>query len=190
MPSDERRYIQFHPLAYLVKLNIEMTMANLIKRIAVSASRRNGQHSIADEFKSSSNVSSTGKKSGAATQHQSTQELASIAYHAEGKANTHRTYSFVPTGNQIKTTQSITITSEPNAWPRRGSEVEISGAWAPNKKNVPHIIFEKSRTSRSKSIDSSIQSEGVVKRTPEDSDDEAALVGRGRASGRGPSKGS
>ena len=95
----------------------------------------------------------------------------------------------MPTGNQIKATQSITITSEPNAWPRRGSEVEISGAWAPTKKNMSNIIVEEAGTPRSKSIDSSIQSEGVVKRTPEDSDDEAALVGRGRAWGKGPSRG-
>ena len=57
-------YIQFHPLAYLVKLNIEMTMANLIKRIAISTSRKTGMASIAQEFKSSSNQSTSGQRTG------------------------------------------------------------------------------------------------------------------------------
>ncbi|KAF2087720.1 hypothetical protein K490DRAFT_23453, partial [Saccharata proteae CBS 121410] len=35
-------YIQFHPLAYLVKLNIEITMAHLIKKIAISSAKRTG----------------------------------------------------------------------------------------------------------------------------------------------------
>jgi hypothetical protein len=30
-------YTQFHPVAYTVKLNIEMTMASLIKRIALAS---------------------------------------------------------------------------------------------------------------------------------------------------------
>lgn len=33
------RYAIFHPLAYLVKLNIEMSMAHLIKKIAMDSSR-------------------------------------------------------------------------------------------------------------------------------------------------------
>ena len=40
-------YIQFHPVTYLTKLNIEMSVANLIARLA-----RNGQTS--DQFRSSS----------------------------------------------------------------------------------------------------------------------------------------
>ncbi|EKG12731.1 hypothetical protein MPH_10144 [Macrophomina phaseolina MS6] len=37
-------YIQFHPLAYLIKLNIELTMAHLIRKIvtSVAAKRKNG----------------------------------------------------------------------------------------------------------------------------------------------------
>jgi hypothetical protein len=162
-----------------------MTMANLIKRIAISASKRNGQHSIAEEFKSSSNLSTTGKKSGGIARRQSQHELASIvSYHAEGKADTARVHSFAPTGNQIKTTQSVTVTSEPATWGRRGSEAEIIGGYADNQMNVPSIIVEETGTPRTKSIDSSVKSADVAKRGPEDSDDEAALVGRNRGWGR------
>jgi hypothetical protein len=33
------RYLQFHPLAYIVKLKIEMSMANLIAKIAKAQER-------------------------------------------------------------------------------------------------------------------------------------------------------
>src|ERR1700730_13349752 len=37
-------YTQFHPVAYMVKLNIEMTMASLIKKIAqATVSEREGR---------------------------------------------------------------------------------------------------------------------------------------------------
>ncbi|KAJ4368409.1 hypothetical protein N0V83_006766 [Neocucurbitaria cava] len=134
-------YIQFHPLAYLVKLNIEMTMANLIKRIAISTSRRTGKASIAEEFKSSSNMSTSGQqtKSGTAGHQKSKRgsihELASmVSYHADTKANggggrgaSERVISFAPTGNQIKQTKEIVVSNEPNPFhDRRGSEVEIT----------------------------------------------------------------
>jgi hypothetical protein len=184
-----------------VKLNIEMTMANLIKRIAVSTSRRTGQVSFAEEFNISSNASTSGKKS--TVKRSSIHELAGIvSYNREAKDT--RPGSFTPTGTQIKTTQSITVTSQPsheyaNIEPsksslfRRGSEVEITGnAYETNddsfKANVPGIIVEEVMvgTPRSKSIDSSVKSADVAKRGTEDSDDEAALVGRGRGWGRGP----
>ncbi|KAH7069160.1 hypothetical protein BKA63DRAFT_102191 [Paraphoma chrysanthemicola] len=192
-------YIQFHPLAYLVKLNIEMTMANLIKRIAISTSRRTGKADIAQEFKSSSNLSTTGK-TGTIPRHSqrgSLHELASIvSYNAESKGPGERIISFAPTGNQIKTTQEVTVTSEPNPFferGRRGSEVEITGAYNQNKANIPGVIVEEApETPRSKSIDSntevaeSLKSTDMPKRI-DDSDDEAALVSnRGRGWGRGP----
>lgn len=37
-------YIQFHPLVYIVKLNIEMSMAALITKIAISGERTDFQH--------------------------------------------------------------------------------------------------------------------------------------------------
>jgi len=42
--SNPMVYTQFHPVAYTVKLNIEMTMANLIKKIAqATVSEREGR---------------------------------------------------------------------------------------------------------------------------------------------------
>jgi hypothetical protein len=163
-----------------------MTMANLIKRIAVSTSRRTGQAHIAEEFKSSSNLSSTGQKTGGGTTKRgSLHELASIvSFKADNKA---------PAGNQIKATQEITVTSEPGPWGRRGSEVEITGAYASAKANVPGVIIEETATPRSKSsassmeIAESLKSTADVQKRPEESDDEAALVGkRGKGWGRLP----
>lgn len=180
-------YIQFHPLAYLVKLNIEMTMANLIKRIAISTSRRNNDASVADEFKTS-DLSSSGKRTTAnnTARRLSAHELASIVSYtakAKGEAHHERVVSFQATGNQIKTTQEITITSEPNPFARRGSEVECSGHFTPGKASVPGIVVEEvPDTPRTKSLDSSVKSAEVDGgRKGSDaakSDDEEALVYR------------
>lgn len=71
-------YTQFHPVAYMVKLNIEMTMASLIKKIALAstASERDGlsschEYAVGDRCNSnsgtqaikSSNLSEVGKES-------------------------------------------------------------------------------------------------------------------------------
>ncbi|CAA9964761.1 hypothetical protein PTMSG1_08120 [Pyrenophora teres f. maculata] len=126
-------YIQFHPLAYLVKLNIEMTMANLIKRIAISTSRKTGMASIANEFKSSSNMSATHHQTGAASHDHcaSGHELSSFhSYTIDTKGN-DRIVSFAPTGNQIKETKEVIVHTEPNPdYRRRASEVEITGGHA------------------------------------------------------------
>ncbi|KAJ4300845.1 hypothetical protein N0V90_002933 [Kalmusia sp. IMI 367209] len=111
-------YIQFHPLAYLVKLNIEMTMANLIKRIAVSSSRKAGNRArIAEEF-DSSNLSTSGQKSSATrTTHarrSSLIELSSFGLKSATERENTRTISFMPTSDQIKVTKDIRIQSEPN----------------------------------------------------------------------------
>ncbi|KAF2844806.1 hypothetical protein T440DRAFT_547047 [Plenodomus tracheiphilus IPT5] len=181
-------YIQFHPLAYLVKLNIEMTMANLIKRIAISTSRRTGKASIAEEFKSSSNLSASGQKGSRRIPESraSIHELTSIvSYNGEAKNNaTDRVISFAPTGNQIKETREIIVSNEPNPFfdaGRRASEVEITGAYTGGKTRG----FEGRgvHSERRKSMDSitegneSLKSVEPPKRL-EDSDDEAALVGQ------------
>jgi hypothetical protein len=193
------RYIQFHPLAYLVKLNIEMTMANLIKRIAISTSKRTGMHSIAQEFKSSNNMSSTDRKT---TGHKNTavrgsvHELASIVSYTGGESKagaTHndRVRSFTPTGNQIKTTQEVTITSEPNPYfehGRRTSEVEITGAYLAHQARIrrPDMVLEE--RSNSEVEVESLKSEGGVGKREGESDDEAALVGRERGRRGGVSR--
>lgn len=179
-------YIQFHPLAYLVKLNIEMTMANLIKRIAMSAARKTGQASIAEEFKSDSNLSSTGRRSGAnfnRSQRRSIHELASIvSYTSESKGVHERVISFAPTGNQIKQTREITISNEPNPYQRRGSEVEITGNFG---KAGTLDVRRKSMESITEGNES-LRSTETPKKDVMDSDDEAALVGQQRMYGRRP----
>ncbi|KAI4952100.1 hypothetical protein J4E91_003562 [Alternaria rosae] len=182
-------YIQFHPLAYLVKLNIEMTMANLIKRIAISTSRKTGMASIAHEFKSSSNQSTTGHRTGGTNTHKtrgSIHELASFASYtvdtkATGDQDQHRVTSFAPTGNQIKETREVIVHTEPNPfYERRGSEVEITAGHG--RKQSHGVVIEERGLGRQKSLESitegneSMRSGSVPKRLTEDSDDEAALV--------------
>src|SRR5580700_6141297 len=44
-------YMQFHPVAYMVKLNIEMSMANLIRKIAkVTADDRNIEYRGEEQY--------------------------------------------------------------------------------------------------------------------------------------------
>jgi hypothetical protein len=164
-----------------------MTMANLIKRIAVSTSRRTGRADIADEFKSSENISSSNKKSTFATgKHGTAHELGSIVQYPGN------TTSFTAQANQIKATKEVTVTSEPSGWPQRGSEVEITGGQAEKQSvNVPGIIVEEIMVrakSSASSIDmaESVQSVGVdMAKRIEESDDETALVGQSNTPGWG-----
>ncbi|KAB2110766.1 hypothetical protein AG0111_0g260 [Alternaria gaisen] len=182
-------YIQFHPLAYLVKLNIEMTMANLIKRIAISTSRKTGMPSIAQEFRSSSNQSTSGQRTGGTVPRRSrgsVHELASFAsYTVDTKATSdqdqHRVVSFAPTGNQIKETREVIVHTEPNPhYERKGSEVEISGGHG--RRQSHGVVVEERGLPRQKSLESitegneSMRSGLTPKRLVDDSDDEAALV--------------
>lgn len=169
-------------------------MANLIKRIAISTSRKTGQASMADEFKSSSNLSTTGNKSGRPGRltRTSVHELSSmVSYNAESKATHDRVISFAPVGNQIKETREIIVSNEPNPFydkTRRTSEVEVTGG-----KPQGYQVEGRELEPRRKSMESitegneSLKSVEPPKRL-EDSDDEAALVGQKfRAWGRRPS---
>ncbi|KNG48886.1 hypothetical protein TW65_04297 [Stemphylium lycopersici] len=183
-------YIQFHPLAYMVKLNIEMTMANLIKRIAISTSRKTGMASIAQEFKSSSNLSTTGRGANGQRKSQrgSVHELSSfVSYSADTKVNDRdRVVSFAPMGNQIKETREVIIHSEANPfYERRGSEFEISGGQHHGRRKSQGgagVLVEERGLGRQKSMESitegneSMKSTEMTKRTEDSSDDEAALV--------------
>jgi hypothetical protein len=160
-------------------------MANLIKRIAISTSRRTGKADIAQEFKSSDNSSLTGKQSShVAAKFGSVHELESIVSYSG------RAASFTATGNQIKATKEVSVTSEPSSWARRGSEVEITGGFA-GKASVPGVIVEEdiSRTKSGASsvhMAESVQSvRGDVPKRTEDSDDEAALVEKASTPGWG-----
>lgn len=187
-------YIQFHPLAYMVKLNIEMTMANLIKRIAISTSRKTGMHSMAQEFRSSSELS-TGHHTGSAyhrTQRASVHELSSfVSCDADTKAGDRdRIVSFAPVGNQIKKTREVIIRSEVNPYFQKdGTEVEItsgSGALHHRTKSGSGVVVEERVMARRKSMESiaegnesmkSMKSTDANSKKPDDSDDETALVG-------------
>lgn len=184
-------YIQFHPLAYLVKLNIEMTMANLIKRIAISASRKNGQASLANDF-ISDDLSTSGAKSGNTgirrqSRRESNHELASVfSYKGDisHMVEEDRIVSFAPTGNEIKKTQQVVISSEPNPFYERGGRnTEITGNYDPKKSGVN---VDERRVVRTGSLESGTEGSESLKgglETPKRdqndySDDEAALVGR------------
>ncbi|KAL1603637.1 hypothetical protein SLS60_005225 [Paraconiothyrium brasiliense] len=175
-------YIQFHPLAYLVKLNIEMTMANLIKRIAVSTSRKNqGVRSrVAEEF-DSSNLSTSGQKSSATrtgthVRRSSLVELSSFGLKSATERETSgRAVSFMPTGDQIKVTKDIHIRSEPiegGVLTPIGEDTQVKGSKS-GEMGVVHSVVQ------SKSVDDLTEG-GSVKsdymQGKGDSDDERELV--------------
>lgn len=185
------RYIQFHPLAYMVKLNIEMTMASLIKRIAISTSRKTGMHSMAQEFRSSSEHSTTGRNGNSThhkSQRQSVHELSSfVSCDADSKgADRDRIVSFAPKGNQIKETREVIIRSESNPYyTGDGAEVNITGGVHARNKSAGSVYVEERGLSRRKSMESiaegneSMKSADIstdISKKPYDSDDEAALV--------------
>ncbi|MCJ1250526.1 hypothetical protein MMC30_007754 [Trapelia coarctata] len=62
-------YIQFHPLVYIVKLNIEMSMAALVTKIAISGERTDFQqpHTISHNYDSAT----FGKRDGHKNAHSS-----------------------------------------------------------------------------------------------------------------------
>lgn len=93
------RYIQFHPLAYLVKLNIELTMANLIRKIAISAAAKRGNHgaSVHHEF-----VYADSSGGGTHT----AMELSS----SNGRSDSRFEFE----GEGIQKTQEVTVRSMPN----------------------------------------------------------------------------
>jgi hypothetical protein len=171
-----------------------MTMANLIKRIAISASRKPGQASLANDFRSNS-LSTSGAKSGATgharthSHHESNHELASVfSYKGDIShfAEHDRIVSFAPTGNEIKKTQQVVVSSEPNPFfehMRKDSNTEIVGNYGAKKNGV---TVDERRVGRSGSLESMTEGSESLKggldtpkRDPNDySDDEAALVGR------------
>ena len=101
-----------------MKLNIEMTMANLIKRIAISSTRKPGnqlQARVAQEF-GSSNLSTSGTRSHITGTTNTLIELSSRGFETKStaKRSDDRIVSFTPTGDQIKVTKDIRIQSDPN----------------------------------------------------------------------------
>ncbi|KAI4650834.1 hypothetical protein J4E93_003191 [Alternaria ventricosa] len=154
-------YVQFHSLCYLVKLNIEMAMANLIRRIAISNFNRTG---AVHEFKDPSTDASEPYSNTFASTRGSVQ-LGNI-----GK--TANAYDC-----NIKATTQYTVTSEPSLSPkdsRRPShvEVEISKGHTDNygAMNRPVIVIEEPET---KSLDGATEVAESYH-----TDDEAVLVNK------------
>ena len=125
-------YVQFHPLAYLVKLNIEMIMANLIKRIAVSTARKTGHADFAKEFQSDSQSNHFSRRqSGTMTQQDRNgghfHELDSVTSFATDKHADLGVVSVAPAANQIKQTREVVITREVDTADNCGPVIEITG---------------------------------------------------------------
>ncbi|KAF2709053.1 hypothetical protein K504DRAFT_455957 [Pleomassaria siparia CBS 279.74] len=184
------RYIQFHPLAYTVKLNIEMTMANLIKRIAVSTSRRTGNNSLIQEFASPSNKSSTDRSTdGTHARHKPYIELPVRMFSNKQKSaaggqnsavvapNEGHVFSFTPTGTQIKKTEEIYVRSDPNPAFQR-TNAGNAGLKRVDEREGPMITErEINRNKNSYEVTEGAESvKSIDARRREDSDDEAVLV--------------
>jgi hypothetical protein len=174
-------------LAYVVKLNIEMVMANLIKRIAVSSSRRTGNVSLINEFASTANKSSTNGTSGHNKRNSYIELSAKVLTSKQQKESLNgtrtsitivageardRTVSFEPSGTQIKKTKEITIKSEPNPDFMKIGEEGVGKAQG--------LLVSEREIKKSRSMDNASETGESVKsgdrRGREDSDDEAGLV--------------
>jgi hypothetical protein len=162
-----------------VKLNIEMTMANLIKRIALSSSRkaaRDNRVRITDEFYTS-DLSTSGRKTSAAggthTRRTSRMELASFGLKSTSAADPEgaaRTVSFMPARDQIKVTRDVHIQSELVG----GDRIEPVGESMHLKGSKPDEIS----VVQSKSVDDLTEGGSVKSGYMQkgDSDDERSLV--------------
>jgi hypothetical protein len=174
-------YIQFHPLAYLVKLNIEMTMANLIKRIAVSTSRKTGNAAAAHEF-ASSGFSTTGNKSGSRS-HARGNSIIELRSHVsvtkKHSEDEGRAVSFA--ANEIRVTEDFHVVSEP--LPEYDRDMEI-GSERKLKTGGGTVV-------KSRSLDDITEGESVKSADQRngESDDEAALVVRRNHGGWGRLRG-
>ncbi|KAH4915388.1 hypothetical protein HBI67_077200 [Parastagonospora nodorum] len=172
-------YILFHPLCYLVKLNIEMAMADLIKRIAITNSRLPGMSAVANEYKSSCSLDTTDSKLGAHTSNQSSVELDGFAYHPEPT----KCVVSILNLNQIRSTTEHTVTSETNLFAGRGSERQTASGHRDGYGGKQNGTGKRVEEVETRSLGSSaghaesLQESEMTKRV-EDSDDEVVLVGR------------
>ncbi|KAF2268683.1 hypothetical protein CC78DRAFT_612945 [Lojkania enalia] len=165
-------YLLFHPLAYIVKLNIEVAMANLIKRIAVSTSKRTGNVEMAQEFISSSNKSSTNPNISSRPRGGSFIELSDNMFSkVQASHKVGRGKSMAPGDNEIKQTREIHIQTDPNP---EYAEHDGSGL------RKEEFIIQERGIGKTKSLDDvteggeSMKSEEPPRR--DDSSDEVVLV--------------
>lgn len=177
------RYVQFHPLAYLVKLNIEMIMANLIKRIAVSTARKTGKSDIAKEFQSSSSNSMSKRHSCTITsqnrQGGQFHELGSVTSLVIDDKSDSCIVQVVPLGNQIKQTTEVVISRDidtAHSAERSGPEIRITGG------EVETVVGGERRKSALSTTHaaSNSRSGGLTGEQAEASGDEVALMGQNK----------
>jgi len=163
-----------------------MTMANLIKRIAVSTSRKNNNTArVAHEF-NSSDLSTSGARSRATANAKTTKsntfiELTNCVFNKGDVRNdtNGRVVSFEPKGDQITVTKDIRITSDPAP----GNAGVIIYAGEDCGENEAGLKPGDGRIVGSKSFDDlteggSVRSEGG--RSKGDSDDEELLDVKGK----------
>jgi hypothetical protein len=161
-----------------------MTMASLIKRIAVSTSRKTGNAAIVNEF-ASSNLSTSGQKSGSRT-HARRSSLIELRSHISAKHDETerqgRAISFAP--NEIRVTEDFHVVSEPlpRYNPNQESDMDIEEVDA--KAGDGTVV-------QSRSLDDVTEGESVKSagQGNPDSDDEQALVARRNNGGWGRLRG-
>lgn len=171
----------------MVKLNIEMAMGNLIKRIAVTNSRLPGMSAAANEYKDDSGISSSNHRSAVRNSKHGSVELDGLHYHPEVKSGSdHDRVASVPLGpNQIRSTTKYTVTSEPNPFaeqqPRGPTEQAVNGHKERYdvKTNSSGLIEVETRSLDSSADRAESLQDSEMKRA-EDSDDEVVLVGKKR----------
>lgn len=170
-----------------------MIMANLIKRIAISKSRRNGNMSQVTEFASDANKSSSNNTTGltggltgvgrrspyieltakvfSGKQAKESQSGKRTSMTVEDTEPSDRKMSIGPSGMKITKTREITVKSEPNPGYLEGE--------SPGTKKDSHLVVQEVEVNKGKSLDDVSEGESVKsagRRTMEDSDDEAVLV--------------
>lgn len=169
----------------MVKLNIEMAMANLIKRIAVTNSRLPGMAAAANEYKDESGLSTSDHRPAVRNSKHDPVELNGLSYHPEVKSgNDHDRIASLPPGpNQIRSTTKYTVTSEPNPFAEqksRGPKGEDANEQIGRygiKPNSSGLIEVETRSLDSSAERAESLQDSEIKRA-EDSDDEVVLVGK------------
>ena len=162
-------------------------MANLIKRIAMSSSRRTGNASLINEFASTANKSSTNGTNGHNKKNSYIELSAKVVSSKQKKESLNgtrtsisivageardRTITFEPTGTQIKKTKEIIIKNEPNP--------DFEGDLEEGTGKTQGLVVVEREVKKSRSSDNASEGAESVKsgerRAREDSDDEAGLV--------------
>lgn len=167
-----------------------MTMANLIKQIAISTSCKTGRTSIADEFKNPSDAAAHSRlkiterlRNICGPENLFGKEFTYCLHDARAQnITTNSAVSFPPTGKQIKTTREVIVSNEPNPFfraMRHPSEFKIMNMYRDSK--ASDSDFRGLTTEKTKSTDGTIKERSSMESAEnpgrgDDNDDEAVLV--------------